>query len=191
MPIPQADRKRLLKQIDMAEQYQKIRHTGHCSDDADCVTHCTKFSLSDQKYAQHQLACRHAHTLDCPDCMKIIHTLDEIGQKIEKITNSDVRQEAKYDFENASEHIVERPRDNLRATRQDVEKKLSVHSIGFKKSCCKSTANLKVNITEKAACRYSSDHSYGKIPGRRSPLQRATTVSPLHLPILLHRTWLP
>ena len=39
MPIPQADRKQLLKQIDMAEQYQKIRNSGHCSDDADSVTH--------------------------------------------------------------------------------------------------------------------------------------------------------
>jgi hypothetical protein len=39
--------------------------------------------------------------------LNIILPLDEIGQKIEKIPNSDVRHEAKYDFENASEHIVE------------------------------------------------------------------------------------
>jgi hypothetical protein len=100
--------------------------------------------------------------------MSIIHTLDEIGQTIEKITNSDVRQEAKYDFENASEHIVEWSRHNLRAAGQDVEKKLSVHSIGLKKSCRKSTANRKVNITEKTACWFSSDHSYGKTTGRHS-----------------------
>ena len=29
MPIPQIDRKHLIKQIDMAEQYQKVRHRGH------------------------------------------------------------------------------------------------------------------------------------------------------------------
>ncbi len=115
MPIPQANRKRLLKQIDMAEKYQTIRHTGHCSDDADCVTHCTRFSLSDPKCAQHQLGSTHTHKSDCPDCMNIIFTHEEIGQKIEKIPNRDVRHEAKFDFENASEHIVEWSRHNLRA----------------------------------------------------------------------------
>ena len=74
MPIPQADRKRLIKQIDMAEQYQKIRHIGHCSDDADCITHCTTFGLSDPKCAEHHSNCSHVHTSHCPDCINIILT---------------------------------------------------------------------------------------------------------------------
>jgi hypothetical protein len=122
MPIPQANRKRSLKQIDMAEQYQKIRHNGHCFDNADCVTHCTTFGLFDPKYAQYHSDCNHAHTLDCPDFINIILTLDEIGQKIEKITDKDIERETKFDFENASAHIIESSRHNLRATRQHVAK---------------------------------------------------------------------
>ena len=130
MPIPQTNRKRLLKQIDMAEQYQKIRHSGHCSDHADCITHCTTFGLSDSKCVQHHSDCNHVHTSDCPDCVNIILTLDEIGQKIEKITDTDNQREAKFDFENASEHIIEWSRHNLRAARQDTEKKSIISQMG-------------------------------------------------------------
>ncbi len=55
--------------------------------------------------------------------LNIIHSLDEIGQKTEKITDKDIQHETKFDFENASEHIVEWSRHNLRAARQDAEKK--------------------------------------------------------------------
>ena len=126
MPIPQADRKQLFKQIDMAEQYQKIRHSGHCSDDADCVTHCTTFGLSDPKYAEHFSNCNHAHTSHCFDCMNIIATLDEISQHIQKITDKEIAQEARFDFENASERIIEWLRHNLRVARQDGEKKFII-----------------------------------------------------------------
>ena len=50
MPIPQIDQKHLIKQIGMV-QYQKIRHSGHCSEDSNCITHCTTFGLSDSKCA--------------------------------------------------------------------------------------------------------------------------------------------
>jgi hypothetical protein len=62
--------------------------------------------------------------------MNIILTLDEIGQRIEKIPNDYVRHDAKYDFENASEHIVEWSRHNLRAARQNAEKKLTISNMG-------------------------------------------------------------
>ncbi|CAF4465735.1 unnamed protein product, partial [Rotaria sp. Silwood2] len=136
MPIPQVDRKRLLKQIDMAEQYQKIRHSGHCSDNADCITHCTTFGLSDPMCAQHRSDCNHAHTSDCPDCANIVLTLDEIGQKIEKITDKDIQREAKFDFENASEHIIEWSRHNLRAARQDAEKKSIISQMDDDEAFC-------------------------------------------------------
>ena len=126
MPIPQADRKQLLKQIDMAEQYQKIRHSGHCSDDADCVTHCTTFGLSDPRCPEHFSNCNHAHTSHCSDCMNIIATLDEISQHIQNIADKEIAQEAKFDFENALEHIIEWLRHNLRAARQDCEKKFII-----------------------------------------------------------------
>ena len=74
IPIPQADRKRLIKQIDMVEQYKKIRHIGRCSDDADCITHCTTFGLSDPKCDEHHSNCSHVHTSHCPDCINIIVT---------------------------------------------------------------------------------------------------------------------
>jgi hypothetical protein len=136
MPIPQADRKRLLKQIDMAEQYQKIRHIGHCSDDADCITHCTIFGLSDSKCAEHHSNCNHVHAAHCPDCINIIVTLDEISQKIQKITDNDTGREARFDFDNASEHIVEWSRHNLRAARQDAEKKSTILQMDEDEAFC-------------------------------------------------------
>ena len=89
LPIPQADRKRFLKQIDMGEQYQKIKRTGHCFDDADCITHCTIFGLSDSKRAEYYSNCNHTHTAHCPDCINISITLDEISQQIPKIGSKD------------------------------------------------------------------------------------------------------
>lgn len=136
MPIPQADRKRLIKQIDMAQQYQKIRHIGHCSDDAECITHCTTFGLSDFKCAEHYSNCNTAHTTHCPDCINIIVTLNEINQNIQKITNKDIEREVRFDFENASEHIIEWSRHNLRAARQDTEKKTIISQMREDEAFC-------------------------------------------------------
>ena len=136
MPIPQIDRKRLIKQIDMAEQYQKIRHSGHCSEDSNCITHCTTFGLSDSKCAEHYSNYSHAHVLDCPDCINIVLTLDEISQNIEKITDKDIQREVKFDYENASEHIIEWSRHNIRATRQDAEKKSIISQMGQDEAFC-------------------------------------------------------
>ena len=101
MLIPEADRKQLFKQMDMAEQYQKIRHSGHCS-----------------------------------DCMNIIATLEEISQHIQKITDKEIAQEAKFDFENASEHIIKWLRHNLRAARQDCEKKFIISQMEEDEAFC-------------------------------------------------------
>ena len=136
MPIPQIDRKRLIKQIDMGEQYQKIRHSGHCSEDSNCITHCTTFGLSDSKCAEHYSNCSHAHVLDCPECINIILTLDEISRNIEKIADKDTQREVKFDYENASEHIVEWSRHNLRAARQDAEKKSVISQMGQDEAFC-------------------------------------------------------
>jgi hypothetical protein len=110
-------------QIDMADLYQKIWHNDHCSDDTDCITHCTTHDLSDSKCHQHDSNCNHAHTTDCSDCFYRILHLDEIGRKIQKITGEDIKHEANFDFTNASEHIIEWSRHNIRAVRQDAEKK--------------------------------------------------------------------
>jgi hypothetical protein len=136
MAIPQADRRRLIKQIDMAEKYQKIRHSGHCSADSTCITHCTTFGLSHPNCGQHYSKCNQAHTANCSDCMNIIQTLDEIKQKIEKISDKDIQTENKYDFENASEHIVEWSRHNLRATQQDCEKPRIISKMGIEEAFC-------------------------------------------------------
>ncbi|CAF4485842.1 unnamed protein product [Rotaria socialis] len=87
MSVPQADRKRLLKQIDLAEQYQKVIHSGHCSDNSNCITHCTTFGLSYPKCPEHQSKCTQAHTSDYHDCINISRTLYEIGETIKKISN--------------------------------------------------------------------------------------------------------
>ena len=57
MAIPQADRKRLLKQIEMAENYQKSRHITHCSGNSSCATDCYTFGLSYSNCAQHYSEC--------------------------------------------------------------------------------------------------------------------------------------
>ena len=136
MPIPQADQKRLIKQIDMAEQYQKIRHIGHCSNDADCITHCTTFGLPDTKCAEHHSNCSHVHTSHCPDCINIIVTLDEINQKIQKIVDKDIEREVRFDFENASEHIIEWSCHNLRTARQDAENKSTISKMDEDEALC-------------------------------------------------------
>ena len=53
MAIPQVDRKRLLKQMEMTENYQKSRHVSYCSVNSTCATHCCTFGLSNPKCAQH------------------------------------------------------------------------------------------------------------------------------------------
>ena len=107
MAIPQADRKRLLKQMEMAENYQKSRHIIHCSGNSNCATHCCTFGLSDSNCAQHYSECTQEHNSILSDCINVIRALDEIKQKIEKMTNLYLQVEAKYDFENASECIIE------------------------------------------------------------------------------------
>ena len=122
MPVPQSDRKRLLQQIAMAEQYQKTAHGGHCSNDSDCITHCTTFGLSDAKCPQHYSKCTQAHSFDCHDCLNIIRTLDEIDEKIKKISDEEIKRETQYDFENAAQHIIEWSRHNIRAVQQNAAK---------------------------------------------------------------------
>ena len=176
MPIPQADRKRLIKQIDMAEQYQKIRRIGHCSDDVDCITHCTTFDFSDPKCPEHHSNCSHVHTSHCPDSINIIMTLDEINQKIQKIVDKDIEREAKFDYENTSEHIIEWSRHNLRAARQYTEKKSTILQMDEDEAFCtfdcgkkfyhKSIERLKLHILEKKECRFLWARSFGKIKYR-------------------------
>ena len=86
MSIPQADRKSLPKQIEMEEQYQKTMYTGHCSENADCITHCTTFGIRYPKCPKQHRNCSHPHNSDCPDCINIICTLDEIRKELKQLT---------------------------------------------------------------------------------------------------------
>ena len=76
------------------------------------------------------------HKSHCPDCINIIMTLDEINQKTRKIVNKDIEHEAKFYFENASEHIIEWSRRNLRAARQDTEKKSTISQMDEDEAFC-------------------------------------------------------
>ena len=107
MPIPQADRKQLFKQIDMTKQYQKLGRGSHCSDEIDCITYYTTFGLPDPKSDNYFLTCNHAHTSHCSDCIDVIVALDDISQHTKKITEKDIAQEARFDFGNAMVHIIE------------------------------------------------------------------------------------
>ena len=128
----------------MAEQYQKLRHSDHCSDDTDCVTHCTTFVLSDPKCPEHFSNCNHAHISHCSDCMNIIPTLDKISQHIQKITDKQIAQEFKFDLENALEHIIEWSCHNLRAARQDCEKKFIISQMEEDEAFCTFQWNQKI-----------------------------------------------
>ena len=74
--------------------------------------------------------------MDCPDCIIIILTHDEISQTIEKITDKDIQREVKFGYENALEYIVEWLRHNLCATRQDAEKKFIISQMNQDEAFC-------------------------------------------------------
>ena len=136
MSIPQADRKRLLEQIEMGEQYQKKMHTSHCSKNADCITHCTTCGLIDPKCPEQHCNCSHPHNSDCPDCINIICTLDEIRKRIKTINNEEIKMATKYDFDNASQHIVEWSRHNLRAAQQNDAKNKIISQMKTDEAFC-------------------------------------------------------
>ena len=94
MSIPQNDCKRLLGQIEMAEQYQKTMHAGHGFENTNCITHCTTFGLSDGKCSEHHFNCTEPHTFECLDCINVIRTLDKIGERISKMSLGEIKIEA-------------------------------------------------------------------------------------------------
>ncbi|CAF1459131.1 unnamed protein product [Adineta ricciae] len=138
IPIPQAERKRLLKQIEIAESYLKSRHIAHCTMNSNCITHCTTFALSDPNCDAQYMACSEEHTSICLDCLNIVQTLDEIKQSIGKISNEDLLAEVEYDFENAIEHTIEWFRHNVRAAQQDFEKPRIISKMGTDEAFCMS-----------------------------------------------------
>ena len=111
--------------------YQKTRHSGHCSVDSTCTTHCTAFALRDSNCAELSSKCEHLHKNICPDCINIIKTLDEIEQKICEVFDKEAQAETRYEFKNASENIVEWSRHNLRALQQDCEKMKIISQMGI------------------------------------------------------------
>ena len=136
MSIPQADRKRLPKQIEMREQYQKIIHTGRCSENAECITHCTTFGLSDPKCPKQHCNCSHLHNFDCPDCINIICTPDEIRERIETISTEEIKRKIKYDFDKAYQHTIEWSHHNLRVAQQNDSKNKIISQMKTDEAFC-------------------------------------------------------
>ncbi|CAF2080769.1 unnamed protein product, partial [Rotaria magnacalcarata] len=120
----------------MAEQYQKTTHSGHCYDNSDCITHCTTFGLSDAKCSEHHFKCTQSHTFDRPDCINIIQTLDEIGERIKKISQEEIKRKTQYDFENTAQHIIEWSRHNLRAAQQNTAKSKIISKMKSDEAFC-------------------------------------------------------
>ena len=50
--------------------------------------------------------------------------------------DKDIEREAKFDFENASEHIIEWSRHNLRTARQDSEEKSTISQMDEDEASC-------------------------------------------------------
>jgi hypothetical protein len=76
------------------------------------------------------------HTSNCPDCINMIRTLDEIGQNIEKNSGMDLRNETEFDFKNVSENIIKWSRQNLRAVRKDTEEKFIITPMDEDEAFC-------------------------------------------------------
>ena len=125
-----------MNQIDMADMYQKTRHSAHCSVDSACITYCITFALSDPNCLEQYSKCSHVHANICSDCINVIQTLDEIEEKIEHIFDKNVHAEVRYDFKNASENIIEWYHHNLRAAQQDYEKTKIISQMGIDEAFC-------------------------------------------------------
>ncbi|CAF3891598.1 unnamed protein product, partial [Rotaria sp. Silwood1] len=120
--IPQIDKNRLQKQVDMGVLYQKHDYSQHCQEHATCSYHCINFALSDSIVKEFQSPCHVQHTERCPERDNILCTLAEIEYHITNVIDSEYRQEFSYDFHNASESIVELFRHVLRGVCQNNEK---------------------------------------------------------------------
>ncbi|CAF1452991.1 unnamed protein product [Rotaria sordida] len=120
--IPQTEKKRLQKQVDMGILYQKHGYSQHCEEHAMCSYHCINFALSDPTIKEFQSSCSTQHTERCTECDNILFTLAEIEYHISNVIDLEYRQELLYDFHNASESIIELFRHILRGVCQDNEK---------------------------------------------------------------------
>ena len=142
----------------------------------------------------------YAHETDCLVCTNIVLTLDEIGEKIEGITDKDIHRKAEFDFENASEHIIEWLRYNLRATRQDAENKSITLQMGDDEIFCTFDWDQKLLPQEyheiqsksfrKTVCQYLPSCSCGETQRHDLQLQRSSLIIPPLPLILLNRTLL-
>ena len=130
-PIPQIDKKRLQKQIDMGLLYQKHGYAQHCQENASCSFHCINFALSDIKIKEFQSPCSVAHTEKCSDCENVFCTLAEIESHISDVIDSENRDELSYDFHNATESIMELFRHKLRGVCQDNEKSNIINNLSM------------------------------------------------------------
>ena len=148
MTIPQPDRRHLLEQMEMAENYQKSRRIGHCVADFNCISHCIIFTLSVPNCPEHYSKCSQEHISICPDCVNIIRTLDEIKDKVEKIFDLDLRTEVKYDFENSSEHMMEWSRHNIRSAQQDHAKTKIISEMEIDEAFCTFDWDQKISPQE-------------------------------------------
>ena len=144
MPIPQSDRRRLLQQIAMGEQYKKTTHTCHCSDNLNCITLCTTFGLSDTKCHEHYSKCTRSYSFDYLDCLNIIRTFDEITEKSKKISHEEIKREIQYDVENAAQHVIEWSRHNLRATQQNGAKNKIISGMKSDEAFCTFDSDQKI-----------------------------------------------
>lgn len=127
--IPQIEKKRLIKQVDMSFLYQKHGYSQHCQEHGKCLYHCINFALSDPKTQEFRSPCSVAHTETCSECDNLLLTLAEIDYYISNITNSEDRQEFSYDFHNATESIIELHRHIIRGVCQDNEKKEIINNL--------------------------------------------------------------
>jgi hypothetical protein len=127
--IPQMEKKRLQKQVDIGILYQKHGYSQHCKEHSACLYHCINYALSDPKIKELQSSCSVIHTDKCSDCDNILYTLAEIEHHISNVVDAEDRQEFYYDFHNSIESVIELFRHILRGVCQNKEKTRIINNL--------------------------------------------------------------
>ena len=88
--------------------------------------------------------CTQLHTFDCPDCVNIVCTLDEIQERMEQLSNEEMKREAKYDFEYSVQHTIEWSRHNLHAAQKNDAKNKIISKMKNDEAFCTFDSGQKV-----------------------------------------------
>ena len=87
--------------------------------------------------------CTQAHNFDYHDCLNIIRSLDEIDEKIKKVSDEEIKCNTQYDFENAAQHI-EWSRHNIHTAQQNAAKNKIISEMKSDEAFCTFNCGQKI-----------------------------------------------